>query len=117
LKELITQYKGRSNMRHEIRISFLSKKSPRAKPSISAVKARQLLTALNKRTGVVEAQACTAANCGGVVKGVKAVAAEFGVTLTCRYTCKWFYSEGGGWRKECYFKCKDGNLTVEGTGH
>jgi len=106
--------------KHDIRISFANKKDKGAKPSVSAAKVRKLLTeiqALGADNGVAEAQACTTESCGGVVKGVKGIAAELGVTLTCRYTCIWFYSQLGGWQKECYFKCNDGKgLTIEGTG-
>jgi hypothetical protein len=105
-----------------ITISFSDKKNLRAKPSISSAKARQFLTkvqALDERNGTAPTQACTSDGCGGVVKGVKSIATDvFGVDLTCSYGCRWFYSIGGGWQKECYFRCHDSSrqITVEGTG-
>jgi hypothetical protein len=103
--------------RRDVRVSFLSK-NPRVKPPISAAKARQLVTEIQGVMGAAQLQeGCTAESCAEVVRDVKRIAAAFDVTLTCRYTCKWFWSAGGGWQKECYFKCNDGNgLTIEGTG-
>ena len=103
--------------RLHVRISF-SSKNPRAKPTISAQEARRLVTEIEDfgRTGVAEAQACTIDSCREKVRGVKAIAAKFGRTLSCKYACKWFYSKGGGWQKECYFVCNDGKgVTLEGT--
>jgi hypothetical protein len=102
-----------------IRLSFLNEKNLRAKPSISAAKAQRLVSEIEAISGGgAAAESCTTESCGQVVKGVKLLAAKFDVTLTCRYTCKWFYSTGGGWQKECYFKCndKDRGITLEGTG-
>ena len=115
-----TKRKG-SAARHNVTITFLDKKNPRGKPSISSAKTRQLLTeieAFSEREGTAQTQGCTTEGCGGVVRGVKGIAADFGVALSCSYSCRWFYSTGGGWQKECYFRCHDSSrrITIEGTG-
>jgi hypothetical protein len=104
--------------KYDVRLSFLDKKNPDTKPSISDEKARQLLDAIEALDGdeVVASQACTNESCGQVVKGVKRLAAEFDVTLSCRYTCIWTYSKLGGWQRECYFRCSGKGITLEGTG-
>jgi hypothetical protein len=97
----------------DIKISFSNEKDQDAKPPISAAKVRQFVTEI-QAIKVAEMENCEQ-DCGGAVRGVKALAAEFGQAVNCRYTCKWFYSEGGGWQKECYFKCAGSGLTIEGT--
>jgi len=75
------------------------------------------LRALTGGTGAAAAASCTTESCRQVVKGVKALYAKLlGEQLSCKYTCKWFYSQGGGWQKECYFRCSGKGVTMEGTG-
>jgi len=111
---------SRRTGKRDVRISFLNR-NPRAQPSISPAQARQLVKRIqgikiNGRKGV-ELAACTSDSCGRVVQRVKSIYGSLtSSTLGCKYTCKWFYSKAGGWQKECYFKCSDGGLTIEGTG-
>jgi hypothetical protein len=107
---------GRTGKR-DVRISFLSK-NPDAKPPISAAKARQLVTEIQAISGGKgeAAEGCTGEGCGQVVQGVKSLVSQLGISVSCRYTCKWFYSVGGGWQNECYFVCNGGGLSIEGTG-
>jgi hypothetical protein len=67
------------------------------------------------RGEAVEAQACTATNCGDAARGVKDLAGRLGVSVACKGTCKWFYSKQGGWQKECYVRCSGPGITIECT--
>jgi hypothetical protein len=97
-----------------IKISF-STTNPSDKPPISTAKARQLVKKIEAIAGrkVVTADSkCDEAVCAQIAELIGRSLDQFAV---CTHSCQWFYSKGGGWRLECYFRCKGQYLTAEGT--
>jgi hypothetical protein len=106
-----------SGAKYDVRLYFSDKRNPSAKPSTKARQLQEAIEAIN-RDETVGLSACTTESCAQVVRGVKALAAQFDYKLSCRYKCIWTWSKLGGWQKECYFRCSDSQrgLSVEGTG-
>jgi hypothetical protein len=100
-----------------LKLSFRDDKNPNAKPPMSEAEARRLVTAIDEgkwREGVVVAeQGCTYEGCGQKVEGLKGLIASFGVSVACRYSCEWFYSQGGGWQHVCYANCSGKGVSIE----
>ena len=50
------------------------------------------------------------------VEGLKSIVSQLAnVNVTCRYSCEWFYSKGGGWEHVCYANCQGSGLSIEAT--
>lgn len=102
-----------------VRLSFRDPKNPDAKPPLSEDQAQRLAAAIEEgkwRDGVVVAEeGCTYEGCGVKVDGLKRLIAELGASVTCRYSCEWFYSTGGGWQHVCYANCSGKGLSIEAT--
>jgi len=97
-----------------VKISF-STKNPSAKPPISAAKARQLvrkIEAISARKSVTADSTCDEGTCAQITETIRQT---LEASARCTHSCQWFYSTGGGWRLECYFRCNGQYLTVEGT--
>jgi hypothetical protein len=99
-----------------VTLSFRDEKNLDAKPPISDAEARRLLTAIEAgdwAKGVPEETDCTLAGCGLKTAGLKQLINLSGITVSCRYSCEWFYSKGGGWEHVCYANCQGGGLQME----
>jgi hypothetical protein len=102
-----------------VTLSARDEKNPGAKPSLSDAEARRLLAAVEGGDWIGEAQDaedCTYAGCGVKVANLKQlIAAVTGRTVSCNYSCEWFYSTGGGWEHVCYANCQGPGITLEAT--